>query len=624
MKKLFQDAENAILGNAANINEVVLQYRVMAGEISKAEVEQLRLDKSIGDMESKLKSANEEKIAALKTEILLQNRIRMAEDKRLDALQDAGRFMRAGGGMTEEARAHVDARAVAERKIADTRRELAALEKDGVDRVKAQVDEYSRAVEEISRLKKEEQKRKERDRQRSKAIAAAQQRQNDLVSIFNKLQSESDRILSGIRDKEIARLDPVSRVQAEYQREIDSLREIERAAMQELQTAQRIASWKKEKAKLVEIEAEKERLLAATKKAMDDAEIQRQIKLSGVLRKQAQERSKHQDRIAANLERDNQKNLSLVSELQALIRDANQDQLSDLEKINQQEQERLAKLVLIGKQLGVNTEEAEKAIKGRAKRERATIQKSDQEGIVSSITASLDASGLVSSICALFGPMGSMISGAITALSDLGQKDPEQIRQEFEATFQGISKGIQILIPMLIEVLPPILFEAVQLLINAILQIPSMIVAGINRTLTSIAGKIRDFFKDGFLKAIGTFFRDMIDNLVDLIMGPFEGLFGGSKMGGGKMLSGMGGLRFTGSRRGLAMLHEGETVVPASGQVSSTVQQRMQEFSGGGKSVTININSAVTERSAIDDLVRKIEQRFRGFGGATSPLFGGV
>lgn len=72
------------------------------------------------------------------------------------------------------------------------------------------------------------------------------------------------------------------------------------------------------------------------------------------------------------------------------------------------------------------------------------------------------------------------------------------------------------------------------------------------------------------------------------------------------------------------MLHEGETVVPASGQVSSTVQANMERFSGGSGRVIININSAVTERSAIDDLVRKIEQRFGSFGGSTSTLFGGV
>jgi hypothetical protein len=89
------------------------------------------------------------------------------------------------------------------------------------------------------------------------------------------------------------------------------------------------------------------------------------------------------------------------------------------------------------------------------------------------------------------------------------------------------------------------------------------------------------------------------------------------------MLSGQGGLKFTGQEQGLALLHPGETVVPRSGQMSSTVARDMQAQTGGG-GITININSAITERSAIDALVRKIEDRFGSFGQTTSPLFGGL
>ena len=92
------------------------------------------------------------------------------------------------------------------------------------------------------------------------------------------------------------------------------------------------------------------------------------------------------------------------------------------------------------------------------------------------------------------------------------------------------------------------------------------------------------------------------------------------------MPSAQGGLRFTGANRGLAMLHEGEMVVPRSGQISSTVARDAQgaiQAQGGGGGVTVVINSAITERSAVDALVRKIEERFSAFGQSTSPLFGG-
>jgi hypothetical protein len=135
---------------------------------------------------------------------------------------------------------------------------------------------------------------------------------------------------------------------------------------------------------------------------------------------------------------------------------------------------------------------------------------------------------------------------------------------------------------------------------------------------------ITNFFSGkGFFKAIGDAIGDMFGRLVKLITEPFQGIFGGSKMGGGRMLSGQGGLRFTGSNRGLAMLHEGEMVVPRSGQISSSVARDVGVATSGSGSVNITINSIITERSAIDALVEKIEERYGSFGQSTNPLFGG-
>ena len=71
------------------------------------------------------------------------------------------------------------------------------------------------------------------------------------------------------------------------------------------------------------------------------------------------------------------------------------------------------------------------------------------------------------------------------------------------------------------------------------------------------------------------------------------------------------------------MLHEGEFVVPQSGQTPQQVQRRLDQ-SGGGSGPQIIINSAIVEHSAIDALVRRIEERFGAFGAGTSTLFGGV
>jgi len=67
------------------------------------------------------------------------------------------------------------------------------------------------------------------------------------------------------------------------------------------------------------------------------------------------------------------------------------------------------------------------------------------------------------------------------------------------------------------------------------------------------------------------------------------------------------------------MLHRGETVVPESNRRSQAVDRTMGSMGSG---INIVVNAQIVEQSAIDELVRKIEQRMTGFGGGRSTLFG--
>ena len=93
---------------------------------------------------------------------------------------------------------------------------------------------------------------------------------------------------------------------------------------------------------------------------------------------------------------------------------------------------------------------------------------------------------------------------------------------------------------------------------------------------------------------------------------------------GGRILSARSGMRVTSGSFGaaqMAMVHPGEIITPQSGTRPQAIDRTLNQMSAG-QGVTVVINSAVTEASAIDGLVRKIENRFRTFGSATSPLFG--
>jgi len=317
---------------------------------------------------------------------------------------------------------------------------------------------------------------------------------------------------------------------------------------------------------------------------------------------------------------------------------ANEDLLSDLDKINQREKERLEQLKQITQQQKISTEEAQKAVKARAQRERTALseaQTAAQIGgiggqIAGGIGALSDPSALVTLIGSAFGPVGMAVGEVVKSLATLGEKSPEEIQQEFDTFFRAVVNGLQILPEILIKTLPPILFDAVFLIVREVIALPARLALAIVEGVGQIVEGIKDFFSGrGFLKGIG----DALGEAIAFIFRPFTQVinsiaefFGGgtqSFMSGGRFLSAQGGLRFTGQQQGLAMLHQGEMVVPRSGQMSSTVARDVQQQSPMAGGVTININSAVTERSAIDSLVRKIEDRFGSFGQSTSPLFGG-
>ena len=166
--------------------------------------------------------------------------------------------------------------------------------------------------------------------------------------------------------------------------------------------------------------------------------------------------------------------------------------------------------------------------------------------------------------------------------------------------------------------LPPLFVEFADRVVfgffKGIAEFVKQIIDGIKSIFTregrqNLGKNIKEGLKEGFEE----FFRRV--NVVGGI------LSGGSKRGGGPFIpSARGGIKFTGADEGLAMLHRGEFVVPETGQMPQAVQRTMGMGQGG---MTININAAVVESNAVDELVRQIERRFQTFGSSTSPLFGG-
>jgi len=278
------------------------------------------------------------------------------------------------------------------------------------------------------------------------------------------------------------------------------------------------------------------------------------------------------------------------------------------------------------------------------------------------------ATALIQSVAGL----GSSVQGAIDeAAADGITLNEEQARrvvlgnmnEAFQNFTRDLERGLALLPQIIIDILPEFVvtlakvisvdlpkFLAFELPIALIRAIPEIVIAVINEIGFLFADLINRFINaldqfERFIEAISTregrqqARSDSFSNAGDRIAARFEGITsfieaferldsivrpnGGAFAGGGAFIpQAQGGMRFTGSARsGLAMLHQNEFVVPASGQRPQTVDRQMSSMGGG---INIVINSPVVEQNAVDALVRRIEERFNSnFGLSSSNLFGG-
>jgi hypothetical protein len=218
--------------------------------------------------------------------------------------------------------------------------------------------------------------------------------------------------------------------------------------------------------------------------------------------------------------------------------------------------------------------------------------------------------GLVRGIGAAFGPIGSSIAGAIQGLAALGEKSPAQLKKEFENFAKAVAKGLAMLPALLIEILPVFVVQLAKGIGEQILKLPLLIL----QAFANLFQPIVDFFKGEKLKEKAQNFKENRPLLSAVARIATEG----GLMSGG-FVTAQSGISFTGGKRGLAMLHEGEAVVPASGRTGQAEQRTFNQ--AGASGINIVINSAVVENRAIDELVRRLEHRFGAFGVGKTALF---
>ena len=272
----------------------------------------------------------------------------------------------------------------------------------------------------------------------------------------------------------------------------------------------------------------------------------------------------------------------------------------------------------IAKGIELMEKAAEKAAEKRIEAVNQALQ-----GVVAFVDDIVNPQALIqkasSAIGATFGALGSVVGdavgGIIGGIAALGEKTPEEIQQEFTGFLEAFEKGLEVLPDILGRMLPQFTFAIAKGVVLAIPELIRQILQGLENMAKNLINGIKEIFN----------VRGRLSEMAGNALGFVKDFFVGDGMrSGGRIRSARGGMRVTSGSFGaaqLAMVHPGEIITPQSGSRPQAIDRTLNQMNGG-QGVTVVINSAVTEASAIDGLVRKIENRFRTFGSATSPLFG--
>ena len=219
-----------------------------------------------------------------------------------------------------------------------------------------------------------------------------------------------------------------------------------------------------------------------------------------------------------------------------------------------------------------------------------------------------DISGAAQGIGTALGasPMFGAIVGGLGAIAEIGKMSAREIKQNAKDFADNLANGVEVIIQalpglvrILLRKLPGILIEGGIAMAKFMLSgaLVKAVAQGVWEGIKGIGAAIRDALRDLFTIGDGDGFlsRFRVDP-------PTESFASGTAKVG---------------RTGMALIHRGETIIPAGGRAS---QARESAVSPGG--VTINISTAILDRDVIPRLVREID-RAVGTYGRTSAAFAG-
>jgi len=254
-------------------------------------------------------------------------------------------------------------------------------------------------------------------------------------------------------------------------------------------------------------------------------------------------------------------------------------------------------------------------------------RKAQREKVAGAITAGIQGIQDPTSLLAMAGPGGAAAGAGLGLL----QTDPKEIEAKLGGLVDAAKNAGPTLRVILRDLIPAFIAEFPAALVTGLLDaLPDIVEAFLVKLPIALA--------DALIKAL----KALWDSFVQLILRIIPGKQKGEKRDGpswwkragasiGDLFRTKEGKAEARERRGfatgtawvdrtgLAMVHQGEAILPASGTISQSVRGRA---GGGGQVINVNVNG-IMDSNVIDQLGRQLNRHFGTMGRSTLPIFGG-
>lgn len=613
-EKIADQARETIADYSQQLNSARIQLQLLTGATTENEQKTLENERAVSDFSKTSTAAFLEERKALEETARQQDKRLEQIRQEIELLKEARRITqttrdeqrrgpRFESATEEEQGLRSQAAQIQEQR--QQTQQLIQANSENLGTVQDQTTEYRQILNQIQEIEIAEQRRRSAEKARQEKLRKEQKNQRDAERERQRALKAQEQIQQILDKAQFTQLDAVGQINANYNKQAEKLFDL----------AEVSGDIEGANAALVELTKLRNQLLDEEQAKQDEIaakEAARAQKAADRIRKQGEQRRKE----ANQLKKETDIIVKSFNSLANITSDLFIKPTGQLEKMLRE----------VDKIANGFKEIRQEGFKGFVQKglTNAFEKLGDAEGLQAGLSNALQKVSVVASldpaaIVGLVSPLAGSFIGLVQGIGEqVLEKSPEQIRKEALAQAEAITVGISFLPELLLSIAPQLGLAIAEAFVDGSLLLIIKLVEGIRDAFKFIGGSIggsRDVTPDG--ERIGrsrrrNFIRDFLDPRASA-----------SFMGGGRFVpSAQGGIRFTGAQDGLAQLHRGEFVVPQSGQRPQQVDRQLNNTTGGG--MTININSAVVDRNAVDALVREIEIRFNNqFGTSSSSLFGG-